>query len=447
MKLNLNLKRAIAFSIISVFAMSVVYAQNMNRYITLTVQTGNFIQMDLTADEENTSIKIVSGDFDTTFVVGTVWTGFHNYTLAADTMVIYGNIAKLDCSENLTTDIIALDASHNVNLKHLICSTNKITNLNVSENSHLKFLDCMNNQLMTLDVSNCTSLTNLDCYYNQLSDLNLSQNTALKELWCYNNQLSDLNVSNNINLTYLVCYNNPITSLDVSNNLALTNLSCGWSELNSIDVSSNVNLVNFYCQGNHLSNLDVTANTALKSLWCSHNLLHYIDISQNTNLTNFQFFDNNFGTEAVDKVYCDLPDYSESGQSGIIFPLYNTQDNNHNQILFANNQNAIDKNWEVKYHKNQVDLPTSTSNYNCANDIKNSSALKNLTIYPNPVKDILHIETEETNFSVELYNMQGSLILKTQNSQNISVSHLSEGIYWIKLTTEKGIYSSKIVKT
>ncbi len=70
----------------------------------------------------------------------------------------------------------------------------------------------------------------------------------------------------------------------------------------------------------------------------------------------------------------------------------------------------------------------------------------NLSIYPIPVSDILYIELSENNFGVELYNMFGQQVLKAQNEREIPVSKLSSGIYVLKITTEKGVYSRKIVK-
>ncbi len=76
-------------------------------------------------------------------------------------------------------------------------------------------------------------------------------------------------------------------------------------------------------------------------------------------------------------------------------------------------------------------------------DVEN---MKDIAIYPNPVNDILHVEVSENNFGVELYNIFGQQVLKAQNEREISVSELSSGVYVLKITTEKGIYSRKIVK-
>ncbi len=80
-----------------------------------------------------------------------------------------------------------------------------------------------------------------------------------------------------------------------------------------------------------------------------------------------------------------------------------------------------------------------------------STAIKDISetdikVYPNPITKNLHIKTTEELKSIELYNTNGQLILKTQKTSNISVSQLPKGIYIIKINTEKGVFSSKIIK-
>ncbi len=94
---------------------------------------------------------------------------------------------------------------------------------------------------------------------------------------------------------------------------------------------------------------------------------------------------------------------------------------------------------EGNYVTEQVVIEPTTG----IQDVEN---MKDIAIYPNPVNDILHIELSENNFGVELYNIFGQQVLKAQNEREISVSELSSGVYVLKITTEKGIYSRKIVK-
>jgi hypothetical protein len=70
-------------------------------------------------------------------------------------------------------------------------------------------------------------------------------------------------------------------------------------------------------------------------------------------------------------------------------------------------------------------------------------------IYPNPVNDILNITTPSTDYSIEIFNLQGQLIRENKNvsgSQTLDYSSYSKGIYIMKLTSEKKSKSFKIVK-
>ncbi len=74
------------------------------------------------------------------------------------------------------------------------------------------------------------------------------------------------------------------------------------------------------------------------------------------------------------------------------------------------------------------------------------SAAAGISIYPNPVDEVLYIDILENKFSVELYNNYGQQVLQTQDKREISVSDLPNGIYMLKITTKQGVYSHKIVK-
>lgn len=68
------------------------------------------------------------------------------------------------------------------------------------------------------------------------------------------------------------------------------------------------------------------------------------------------------------------------------------------------------------------------------------------TVYPNPATDVINIKTSDNVERVEIYNMQGQLVKMEVNVENISVRDLSNGVYMLKLTTDKGSSMHKIVK-
>jgi len=67
-----------------------------------------------------------------------------------------------------------------------------------------------------------------------------------------------------------------------------------------------------------------------------------------------------------------------------------------------------------------------------------------VAIYPNPVVDVLHIETTETIRRIEIFNLQGSLVMVAEGNTNaINVSVLPAGTYVIRITTEAGVVATQ----
>lgn len=75
---------------------------------------------------------------------------------------------------------------------------------------------------------------------------------------------------------------------------------------------------------------------------------------------------------------------------------------------------------------------------------KNSDQIK---IYPNPAKNILHIETPSSvkNFTVEISDMSGKLVLKSENQNEINISRISSGNYICTISFNGEKTSKKII--
>ena len=75
-----------------------------------------------------------------------------------------------------------------------------------------------------------------------------------------------------------------------------------------------------------------------------------------------------------------------------------------------------------------------------------SNTSKELTVYPNPVKNILKIS--QTVDKVELFALDGKLIRTDANIDKLDFSNVSKGVYNLKITLngQKGIIVKKIIK-
>jgi hypothetical protein len=91
---------------------------------------------------------------------------------------------------------------------------------------------------------------------------------------------------------------------------------------------------------------------------------------------------------------------------------------------------------------------SGTSSFDFSTLSVTTNELSELTIYPNPVKEHIHISQLNTNLlKAELYNLNGQLVLSQENNlTTIHVSKLQSGIYMLKLYSENAQRTIKIVK-
>ena len=78
-----------------------------------------------------------------------------------------------------------------------------------------------------------------------------------------------------------------------------------------------------------------------------------------------------------------------------------------------------------------------------------ASLVTKFRLYPNPLKELLFIDSTVKNFDVNIYNLNGQLVLNSKvQSHNtaINCSTLASGVYLLKLKTDKSIQSFKIIK-
>lgn len=81
-------------------------------------------------------------------------------------------------------------------------------------------------------------------------------------------------------------------------------------------------------------------------------------------------------------------------------------------------------------------LSTSENNYN-----------DKIDVYPNPTSDFINIKIKEVVKSIEIFDLSGKLILKdVSGKKEISISHLQNGSYILKVNTKESAYTKKFIK-
>ncbi len=87
--------------------------------------------------------------------------------------------------------------------------------------------------------------------------------------------------------------------------------------------------------------------------------------------------------------------------------------------------------------------------------ISNTSSLANETnefsknvikVYPNPTKNILNVTSNDEIKSLELVDLNGRMIIKNENLESINIENLNSGLYLMKISTQNGVSTQRIIK-
>jgi len=76
----------------------------------------------------------------------------------------------------------------------------------------------------------------------------------------------------------------------------------------------------------------------------------------------------------------------------------------------------------------------------------NENILENkVFIFPNPVSDLLTINSKVEIISIQLYDNQGRKVLESKFQNKVSVKGFTIGMYFLKINTDEGILTKKIL--
>ena len=167
-------------------------------------------------------------------------------------------------------------------------------------------------------------------------------------------------------------------------------------------------------------------------LHSSHDVSYFfVQNSINKNILRFEFVD------------IHLPDSSSTDNKGFVTFSINakqglqplTQINNQAAIYFDINPPII-----TNIAENRI-APVGISSINVTEDVR---------VYPNPVTDVLTIQTEASTYnSLKLYNNIGQVLMQqnvNSNTTQIDMKHLPTGMYYIQLQGDAGTTTKKIEK-
>ena len=263
----------------------------------------------------------------------------------------------------------------------------------------------VNGQILTSDIEN---ITELYIEGSSMTDITGIQDfVSLEKLTITHTLITELTISNNFQLRYLFCEHNLLTDIDISNNIILEELYCGnnhddvspQNQITYIDLSNNPNIHTVFAE-----NMYPLLNGGINLANGNNSNLIYLNVQR-------------YGMDWIDET-----------------PICIQVDNAIGAI-----------NGELPYSEWIVIGGHFYSGENCVLGIQSFKNNK-ISIYPNPVSDMLYFEATDIIIEkVMVFDLSGRKILEQNQVNNLQVSDLQKGNYILKIVSDKGIQTEKII--
>jgi len=157
---------------------------------------------------------------------------------------------------------------------------------------------------------------------------------------------------------------------------------------------------------------------------------------------SFSEFDLNSGSDVVEIYDVSSGNVLLTSYTGSSIPPTETYNVSKLMLWFKSNTQTPAEGFKASY--------TST-----VSGMENVMDFENLYIYPNPASDFIYLgfnNISAHNMSVVLYNLSGQTVYNetndlhsNKNSLIIPVNNLSDGVYYLKITTEQSTLNKKII--
>ncbi len=159
---------------------------------------------------------------------------------------------------------------------------------------------------------------------------------------------------------------------------------------------------------------------------------------------NYSFTVSDINKLTITFEYINLPPAPSQNRFGYIAFKLRTKETLQEGDIFSNTANIFfDYNYPIETNEYETIIESELG-------INNDSNLSpKVSVFPNPVKDVLNIKSEMQINSVEIYDVAGrlvkiSMVNSVETIQNIS--KLETGMYFVKIKTDQGVDVRKIIK-
>ena len=462
--------------------LTTLYANN-NAFFELNLANGNNSNMGTLDITDNPNLSCVNVDAN---VVGNIPSGWQkdanaSYSDACSPCVL--TIPDANFKSALLSHNPVIDTDGNGEIECLEAAyfdgTMNVEQMNISNMTgiekfySLPLLYCGNNQITELDLSNSKNLVGVYCFNNQLTQLDIANGNNSNMLAMYaifNASLScikidpnftpptdgswqiDATATYNPNCVYASCMvsfpdanfknailnHNPVIDTDGDGDIDCSEASAftGTLELSNQSISdfSSIsafkNITGLNCSLNNITDLDLSANTSLTTLNCSRTLLTDLDISTYSSITSLNCSINN---------------------QLVSLNIANGNNSNFTNFVGTNNSGVscikIDAGFTPPTDGSWLKDANTIYDSNCTISVNETATdISSINIFPNPTQGIINIYGDDVIEQVTVYNLQGKEMMVTQNTNEINISDLANGVYILQVQTDHELITQQIVK-
>ncbi|MFD1553072.1 hypothetical protein DNU06_12140 [Putridiphycobacter roseus] len=331
-------------------------------------------------------------------------------------------------------------AQQNVNIPDYAFKQYLLTNTNINTNADTEISvneAAVYTGYLNMNGAAISNFTGLEAFTN-IVGFNNTGNTAV----------STLDISGCFNLAYFDC----------SGSVGLTTLTMGGHhQLSTIDASNCQISTLSLPQNNVVTYIDVSGNNISSIITQNYPLLTTLDVSDNPSLTNLTIFPNaalnlNISeTNFTGLNFSSFPNFTHISVSNCPnLESLNVANGSNTSLIFeaTNNPNLtcieVDDAAYSTTNWNNVDATASFSE-NCSASTsglsKNNTA--SLSLYPNPSNGIVNLISSETIEAVHIFNLAGAEVLEFNQTNQMDISELTQGIYTAVVKTQDGNVSTK----
>lgn len=287
----------------------------------------------------------------------------------------------------------------NLTLSNAVTGQSNLVNLNLSSNVNLKTVSCFTSAA-TINVNNLSQLTNLTLLGNFTS---LNVNDAEDLLFLHvQAPLNALNLSNNTKLININLSGTTFTSLNLSTCINLEIIEISNGEMQTLNLGDIKHVRYLFVPNNKLTSLNANKLFNLDIVNCQNNLLTNLFIENGTIEQEVDFS----GNPNLASICCDA-----------------------NEIVYVQNDCNI-----LGYNSNVASCSSPSS--------------RQISMFPNPVKNQLHLSAGENIEKVEFFTSNGLLVMTSTEANNpIDMENIPAGMYFIKVYIANEVSVMKVIKS